>query len=88
MNKEILESQGWKFKWQYSDTLHFEKGNTWLDNGLGAFLEFNEIKSTIKITTTDEGFNSDGPNCSIKFNGKCANVGVLKMITSLIDLKC
>jgi len=87
MNKEYLEQKGWKFSYEFDNELHFEKGDVWKDDGMGAFLYFNIKDNKLRIVTTDVGFNMDGPNCSPKFNGYCEDTETFELICKLIRLK-
>lgn len=87
MNKEILIDKGWVLKRQYYDTYSFEKGDVWIDDGGGAFLEFNVNDFNLIITPTDEGFNQDGPKISIKFNGYCETEQEYDFIYKMLRLK-
>ncbi len=87
MERQTFEQNGWKFKHEFEGILDFEKGDIWKPDGLGAFLEVNTNDHTIKITTTDKGFDRDGPNCSVKYNGTCKNIEEFDMICKLIQLK-
>lgn len=101
MEKEDFEQKGWQFKFEFGNEMNFEKGDVWKDDGQGAFLsiktkkieydmdgktnEFNNY--TVKLITTDIGFNQDGPNCSVKFNGECNTIDEFDMICKMIKLK-
>jgi len=85
MKKEDFEIRGWEFNYEFDGKIVFRKGNIWADGGEGAFLEV--INNKIKLTTTDEGFNSNGPNFSIKFHGTCKNMEQFDMICEMIGLK-
>lgn len=87
MNCNWFIQQGWKCLYEHDNIFNFEKGDVWKDNGSGAFLEFNSSNNMLKITTTDKGYNQDGPNFSIKFNGKCENIETYIIICELIMLK-
>ena len=85
MSKEELKERGWEFKYDILNEQKFQKGDTWKDDGQGAFLNIKDGKIT--ITTTDKGFNQDGPNYSIKYNGKCNSMEQFDMICEMIELK-
>jgi hypothetical protein len=82
-NKELKE-RGWEFKYDILNEQKFQKGDIWKDDGQGAFLNIKDGKIT--ITTTDKGFNQDGPNYSIKYNGKCNSMEQFDMICEMIEL--
>ena len=84
MSKEELKERGWEFKYDILNEQKFQKGDTWKDDGQGAFLNIKDGKIT--ITTTDKGFNQDGPNYSIKYNGKCNSMEQFDMICEMIEL--
>jgi len=85
MSKEELEERGWTFKLQWLNQDKYEKGDFWKDDGQGAVLIVEEGK--IILTTTDKGFNQDGPNYSVKYNGKCNSMEQFDMICEMIELK-
>ena len=85
MSREELEEKGWRWKSQWLNEDNYEKGDVWKDDGQGVFLKVSEGK--IKLTTTDKGFNQDGPNYSVKYNGKCKNVEQFDMICEMIEFK-
>ena len=85
MSKEELEESGWVFKYDILNEQKFEKGDVWKDDGQGAFLDIKDGKIT--IITTDKGFNQDGPNHSVKYNGKCNSMEQFDMICEMIELK-
>jgi len=85
MKKEDFEQRGWKFSYAFDNEMKFEKGDTWKDDGQGATLYIT--KNVIKIITTDKGFNDDGSNYSIKFNGECETIEEFDMICRMIKLK-
>jgi len=85
MSKEELEEKGWRWNFNFEDEEKYEKGDVWKDDGQGAFLTV--LKGKIIITTTDKGFNQDGPNYSVKYNGKCKNMEQFDMICEMIELK-
>ena len=85
MNKENFEQRGWKFSYEFENEMKFEKGDVWKDNGQGAFLRVKN--NIVKLITTDSGFNQDGPNNSIKFNGECNTMDEFDMICKMIKLK-
>ena len=87
MKKEDFIKSGWIFGYEYVGILKFQKGDIWKDDGQGAFLEFDTNKNTVKINTTDLGFQMDGPNNSIKFHGLCENTETFELICKLIMLK-
>lgn len=87
IDKDFFITEGWVFKYNFNNEYHFEKGDTWKENEQGAFLIFDSTKMKIIITTTDKGFNMDGPNYSTKYNGKCQNLEQYNLIINLIDLK-
>ena len=41
MNKEYFEILGWKFNSEFGGVIKFQKGDTWKENGAGAFMDFN-----------------------------------------------
>ena len=85
MNREELEEKGWRWKSQQLNEDKYEKGDFWKDDGQGALLTVLEGKIT--LITTDKGFNQDGPNYSVKYNGKCNNMEQFDMICEMIELK-
>ena len=85
MSKEEFERVGWVFKSEYLGEQKFTRGDIWKDNGQGAFLSVTNGR--IIITSTDEGFNQDGPNYSVKYNGKCNSIKQFDMICEMIELK-
>ena len=85
MEKEDFEQRGWKFSSLFDGKIKFEKGDVWKDDGHGAFLTVKN--NTVILTTTDKGFNQDGPNYSVKFNGECENIEEFDMICKMIKLK-
>jgi hypothetical protein len=85
MSKEEIEERGWEFKYDIHNEQKFQKGDIWKDNGQGAFLSVTNGR--IIITSTDEGFNQDGPNYSVKYNGKCNSIKQFDMICEMIELK-
>ena len=84
MSKEELKERGWEFKYDILNEQKFQKGDIWKDDGQGAFLNIKDGKIT--ITTTYKGFNQDGPNYSIKYNGKCNSMEQFDMICEMIEL--
>lgn len=78
LSKEILQSEGWNYSFNYGGEtptkIEFTKGDVWKDSGRGAFLTFLPNSNEIKITTTDIGFNQDGPNHSVKMNVICKDL--------------
>lgn len=68
------------YKGEYPTKIEYEIGDKWKDSGSGGFLTFYPETSVVKITTTDVGFNQDGPNNSVKFNGKILNRSELNFI--------
>ena len=87
IDKNFFIYQGWKYSFYFRNVYTFEKGNVWKEDGKGAFLEFDENLMKIKITSTDKGLNSDGPNISIKYNGFCRNENDYDTIVELLDLQ-
>lgn len=87
ITKEVLEYRDWKFKSEFNNIIKFEKGDVWKDDGMGAFLSLDIKNQNIIITTTDKGFNQDGPNYSVKFNGTCSDMETFELICGLIKLK-
>ena len=101
MKKEDFEQKGWKFSFEFDNEMKFEKGDVWKDDGQGAFLYVKTKKTeyvmddknhsfntyTVKLITTDIGFNQDGPNHSVKFNGECNTMDEFDMICKMIKLK-
>ena len=98
MKKEDFEQKGWKFSSEFDNEMRFEKGDIWKDDGQGAFLYVKTKKTeyemdsknhsyTVKLITTDNGFNQDGPNHSVKFNGECNTMYDFVMICNMIKLK-
>jgi hypothetical protein len=85
MKKEDFEQRGWKLSYELPIGMKFEKGDVWKDNGQGAFLYVNN-NNIVKLITTDSGFNQDGPNCSVKFNGECNSMEEFDMICKMIKL--
>ena len=95
ITKKFLLEQGWLFTREYNPrdqiamkyhSIGFEMGDVWKDCGRGAILEFFPERNILKITTTDEGYNQDGPNYSIKFFGDCPSQELYKEIAKLIHL--
>jgi hypothetical protein len=93
MNEQILQSltaSGWKFVRQHVfqgiTTMHFERGNIYKDAGGGAFLEYTLPTGRMKFTSTDVGYNADGPNHSIKYNGPCQDVKTLDFLHDLLGV--
>lgn len=88
LTQEDIESLGWKwqrtydrngtYRGAYPTKMEFELGDVWKMGG--GFLEFKPETTEIKITTVDEGFNADGPNHSIKYQGKAKSINELKKI--------
>lgn len=88
LTREDIESLGWVWKrtydrngtyrGSYPTKMEFELGDVWKIGG--GFLEFKPENQQIKITTVDEGFNADGPNHSIKYQGKCKSINELRKI--------
>ena len=101
MKKEDFEQNGWKFSYEFDNEMKFEKGDVWKDDGQGAFLCVKTKKNEyvmddknhsfytyiVKLITTDIGFNQDGPNNSVKFNGECYNMEEFDMVCKMIKLK-
>jgi hypothetical protein len=85
LTPEVLKEKGWKFRHKFQETTSFEKGNTWLDAGRGAFLDITGNEITIQ--TTNEGYGTDGPNLTVKFDGLCQTVEEFDMICKMINLK-
>ncbi len=85
MSREEIEESGWVFQYDILNEQKFEKGDVWKDDGQGAFLNIKDGKIT--IITTDKGFNQDGPNHSVKYNGKCNSMEQFDMICEMIELK-
>ena len=86
INKEDIEKRGWIFKYEYNGWWNFEKGDVWKDDGQGAFLSVGE-NNKILIKVTNNGYNSDGPNISTKFNGVCDTMDEFDVICRMIKLK-
>ena len=96
ITKDQIEKAGWIFKREYTregiygghhpTQQEFEIGDVWKDNGRGGFLTFMPETSEIKIITTDKGFNQDGPNHSIKYQGKVNSEGFFQEIMRSINL--
>jgi len=85
LTTKVLEEKGWKFRHKFQETISFEKGNTWRDAGGGAFLDITG--NQIIIQTTNEGYGTDGPNLTVKFDGLCQTVEEFDMICKMINLK-
>ena len=85
MKKEDFEQRGWNFIYEFDNELKFQGGDIWKDCGQGAFLYVK--RNAVKLITTDKGFNQDGPNYSIKFNGLCNTIDEFDMICKMINLK-
>jgi len=95
LDKEDIESFKWEFKREftrdktynglYPTKEEYEFGDTCSDKDSG-WLEHYPESHKIRITTTDEGFNQDGPNYSVKFNGTILNKSELKDIMTKIGL--
>lgn len=83
---QIFEQQGWKFSYDIQGIIKFEKGDFWKDDNQGAILEIDTHTDKIKITSTDKGFNMDGPNFSIKFFGKCDSISIFNLICELTGI--
>lgn len=97
MKKEDFEQRGWRFIYEYDNVMNFRKGDIWKDDGQGAFLSLETKKTEyenmvnvtyiVTLTTTDSGFNQDGPNHSVKFNGEFKTMNEFDMICKMIRLK-
>jgi len=85
MTKEELQSRGWVLQYEINGVICMQKGNFWADDGMGASLKLEGDKLT--LSTTDAGYNSDGPNWSIKFSGKCETIKNFDTICRRIQLK-
>ena len=85
MNKTDIENLGWKCNREYNNKLYFERGDVWISDKYSGFLEYCLFTKTLKITTTDGGYNSDGPNTSVKYNGKYS-IENLKTIIKLLEI--
>jgi hypothetical protein len=85
MERKDFEQRGWKFNYEFDNEMRFEKGDVWKDDGYGAFL--NVKNNVVKLITTDKGFNQDGPNHSVKFNGECNTMEEFDLICKMIKLK-
>lgn len=82
ITKEELESRGWSF-----NGYRFTKGDIWKENVGGASLKISDESSVI-IITTDIGWAKDGPESSVKFNGKCQDITTFDFICGLININC
>lgn len=85
-DKGGFESRGWLFQHSYNNIGYYRKGDIWLDDGRGAFLDV-ECGSKVSIITTDAGYNVDGPNHSIKFSGFCESFEEFDRLCEMIVLK-
>lgn len=85
MKREDFEQRGWKFSYEFNNEMKFEKGDVWKDDGQGAFLHVKN--NIVNLITTDIGFNQDGPNHSVKFNGECNTMEEFDMVCKMIKLK-
>ena len=91
LTKEQIEAAGWKLSFDFSTlgpahSMDFEKGDVWKDAGRGAFLSWNPHSNIIKITTSDTGYNQDGPNHSVKFKGECKDINTFRYICKLLGI--
>ena len=86
LTKEQIEAEGWIFKREYNNILNFETSNIWDESIKGGFLEYDTITKNLKITTKDGGYNQDGPNCSVKYNGKCPSINEFRYICKLLKI--
>lgn len=86
LTKEQIEAEGWIFKREYNNILNFETSNIWNESIKGGFLEYDTITKNLKITTKDGGYNQDGPNCSVKYNGKCPSINEFRTICKLLNI--
>lgn len=91
LTKEQIEAEGWKLSYDFSTlgpahSMDFEKGDVWKNTGRGAFLSWYPHSNIIKITTSDVGYNQDGPNHSIKFKGECKDINTFRHISRLIKI--
>ena len=85
LKREDFINKGWVFMSEFDNEIIFTKGDVYKDNGQGAFLS---VKGNhIIIQTTDVGFNQDGPNISVKFNGEYNTPDEFDMICKMIGLK-
>lgn len=97
LDKEDIESLGWKFKREFDRNLvykgshptkqEYEFGNIWNAGGKSGFLDFFPETSELSIITTDNGFNADGPNNSIKFKGTIKNKSELTKLMQQLNIK-
>jgi hypothetical protein len=85
LKREDFINKGWVFMSEFDNEIIFTKGDVYKDNGQGAFLSVKD--NHIVIETTDVGFNQDGPNISVKFNGECNTPDEFDMICKMIGLK-
>jgi len=68
LTKEYIKLKGFVEKPSYSpERLDFEYGDVW--NIGGAFLSFHPSTFALKLTTVGPGYNANGPNHSVKFDG-------------------
>jgi len=96
LSREDIKAEGFVFKFEFDrqktykgdfpTKLEFEIGDKWKDGGRGGFLTFLPETSHVTIITTDEGFNQDGPNNSIKYKGVIKNRAELRWIMKRIGL--
>lgn len=86
LTREQIEAEGWAFKYEAGDTQYFTSGVPWKDDGRERFLDYRPITNILKITTTDKGYNQDGPNHSIKFHGKCSSINEFRTICKLLHI--
>jgi hypothetical protein len=94
LTKEDIEAEGWRhemtfdkeetYKGEYPTQIDFEINDTYKIGG--GFLTFTPELHEVKIITVDKGFNRDGPNHSVKFNGIIKNKSEFKRILKMIGV--
>lgn len=84
LDKEAIEAEGWVYGGTYAEIQTYKIGDIWQDDGKSGFLNYDPINHILKITTTDKGFNQEGPNNSIKFHGECKSINEFRKIMQWI----
>lgn len=86
LTKEQIEAEGWVYDGTYGEKQTYKIGDMWENDGKGGFLNYDPINHILKITTTDKGFNQEGPNSSIKFKGECKSINEFRKIIQWIGI--
>ena len=86
-DKGGFESRGWLLQHSYNNIGYYQKGDIWLDDGRGAFLNVESGCCKVSIITTDAGYSVDGPKHSIKFSGFCKNFEEFDRLCEMIGIK-